>query len=43
MDQREQRFVTKFLGLQEQGSKAIQTHLRGILGDFAMSLPAVKR
>jgi transposase len=43
MDEREQRFVIKSLWLQEQGSKAIHAHLRGTLGDLAMSLPGVKR
>jgi hypothetical protein len=38
MDEREQRSVIKFLWLQEQRSKAIHTHLRGTLGDLAVSL-----
>jgi hypothetical protein len=41
MDEWEQRFVIKFLWLQEQGSKAICAHLRGALGDLAASLPIV--
>jgi hypothetical protein len=43
MDERERCFVIKFLWLQEQGSKAICAHLRGTLGDLAVSLPTVKR
>jgi hypothetical protein len=43
MDEREQRFVIKFLWLQEQGSKAIHAHLRGTLGDLAVSLLTMKR
>jgi hypothetical protein len=43
MDEREQRFIIKFLRLQEQGSKAIHYHLGGTLGHLAVSLPAVKR
>jgi transposase len=43
MDEREQHFVIKFLWLQEQGSKEIHVHLRGTLGDLAVSLLTVKR
>jgi hypothetical protein len=43
LDEREQRFVIKFLWLQEQGSKAIHAHLRGTVGDCAVSLPTMKR
>jgi hypothetical protein len=42
MDEREQRFIIKFLWLQEQGSKVVQAHLRDTLGDLAMSLPTVE-
>jgi hypothetical protein len=43
MDQREERIVIKFLGREEQGSKAIQARFRGILGDLAESFSIVKR
>jgi hypothetical protein len=43
MDERDQRFVIKFLWLQEQGSKVIHAHLRGTLGDLAVSLPTAKQ
>jgi hypothetical protein len=43
MDEREQGFAIKFLWLQEQGSKAIHTHLRGTPGDLTVSLPPVKQ
>jgi hypothetical protein len=42
MDERKQRFVIKFLWLQEQGSKEMHAHLRGTLGDLAVSLPTLK-
>jgi transposase len=42
MDEREQHFVIKFLWLQEQGSKVIPAHVRGTLGNLAVSLPTVK-
>jgi hypothetical protein len=42
MDEREQRFVIKFLWLQERGSKAIHAPLRATLEDLAVSLPTVK-
>jgi transposase len=43
MNEWEQRFVIKFLWLQEQGSRAIHAHLRGTLEDLAVSFPTVKR
>jgi transposase len=43
MDEREERFVIKFLWLPEQWSKSIHAHLRGTLGDLAVSLPNIKR
>jgi hypothetical protein len=43
MDEREQRFVTYFLWLQEHVSKAMHAHLRGTLGDLAVSFANVKR
>jgi transposase len=42
MDEREQRFVIKFLWLQEQKNKAILTHLRDTLRGLAVALPTVK-
>jgi hypothetical protein len=43
MNEREPRFVIKFLWVQEQRSKAMHAHLRGTLGDLTVSLSAVKR
>jgi hypothetical protein len=43
MGEQEQRFVIQFLWLQEQGSKEIHGHLRGIFGDLAVSVPTVKQ